>query len=149
GRIVLNVDISRVALNRLGRLALVKHQVVEGQHILLILLDTIGHSASSAISTNAPEKPKTRSLRLCDRIDPYEAHVRRHRELARPAQLVANVDLAAIGSVEHDGFWRKVIGDRFNLVWPSALGHIGVETRLLSRCRNEPHAAAHISAADV
>src|SRR5262245_56865257 len=104
---------------------------------------------SGAISPNAPENPKPRSLRLCDRIDRYKAHVRRHRELARNAHPVANVDLPAICRVEYDCFWRKVIGDRLDLVSPRALGHVGLETRLLSRRRNEPHAAPHIIAADV
>src|SRR5262249_45286843 len=104
---------------------------------------------SGAISTNPPEHPNTRSVRLCDRIDRYEAHVRRHRELARNAHLVANADLAAIGSVEDDCFWRKVIGDRLDLVTPSPLGHSGREPRLLSRRRNKPQAAPHIIAADV
>src|SRR5262249_58173234 len=86
---------------------------------------------SGAISTNPPEHPNTRSVRLCDRIDRYEAHVRRHRELARNAHLVANADLAAIGSVEDDCFWRKVIGDRLDLVTPRALAPIAPQPPLL------------------
>jgi len=45
---------------------------------------------SGASSTNARAHPTTRSRRLCDRIDRYEAHVRCHRELTRNAHLVAN-----------------------------------------------------------
>jgi hypothetical protein len=42
-RIVLEVDITRVPLYRLGGLALVEHQVVEAHHGLLVALELIAH----------------------------------------------------------------------------------------------------------
>jgi hypothetical protein len=45
GGVVLDVDVTDVPLDGLGRLALIEHQVVERHHRLLVLVQAIGHAS--------------------------------------------------------------------------------------------------------